>query len=943
MADNYYKNKKQDTDYTNLFKTLESEGKLPPQNIELEETLLGTLILDKNAITRVADILLAEDFYRHENRSIYSTIVESFEKGKPIDVMTITNRLKEKELLNEIGGASYLATLVNKAPASYNCEEYAHIIHRKRILRDLIAASYEIGRLGLNENDDVDIVLDQAEQLIFQIAKKKIEKNFVDIKSGLVDAFERIDNLQKNGGRLRGITTGFKQLDNILSGLQKSDMIVIGARPSIGKSSFALDIARHTALNGNKVAIFSLEMSADQLVDRFIAAEANVDLWKIRTGYLSSQGEFNDYTLLHDALARLSETKIFIDDTPGLTALQIRTKSRRLMAEHGLDLIIIDYLQLIGTTSNYMNPVQQYTEISKAMKIIARELNVPVIALSQLSRSVEQRIPPVPKLSDLRETGCLAGDSLIMKADTGELIPIKDLVNSKQKISVKSLDHDWSLTTKQVSKAFSSGKKMVYELKLRSGNKIKASANHPFWKVSGWTRLDELKTGDFIATPRELKISNPKNEMNRDEIILLAHLLGDGCILPRQPYHYTSADPKNIEIVAKTAKKLFGINSRIVKQKNWWHVYLTSPQHLTHNAVHPITTWFNNLNIERVHSYDKKFPSKIFSLDDKNIALFLKHLWATDGNISYKKTSKQRREPAIFYSSTSYDLAWGVKHLLLRLGIKSTINEKKKGNYRICYTVTIYGSENHLKFLKQIGCFGKRGEIVNDLIKHCKKVVANPNIDLWPKETWKLMIEPVLISKNIEWKEFKKLIDTKRSKEGQFKIGISKAMITKIAKALKSPSINNMVNSNIFWDRVVSIKKLKVEEVFDITVPELHNFVANDIILENSIEQDSDVVMLLYREDRYKKTTENTNVAEVIIAKHRNGATGSIKLYFEDKCASFRNLETTSISNDFNSPDENLDYSSFVPPEIPEKATTESEYGLTPEELDEEELEFTDN
>jgi replicative DNA helicase len=278
MADKYTRNRKTETDYSGLFKTLESEGKLPPQNLELEETLLGTLLLDKNAITRVADILLAEDFYRHENKVIYDTIIEQFEKGKPIDVMTITNRLKEKDQINEIGGASYLATIINKAPASYNCEEYANIVHRKRILRDLIAASYEIGRLGLNETDDVDIVLDQAEQLIFQIAKKKIEKNFIDIKSGLVDAFERIDNLQKNGGRLRGITTGFRQLDNVLGGLQKSDMIVLGARPSIGKSSLALDIARQTALNGNKVAIFSLEMSTDQLVDRFIAAEANVDL-----------------------------------------------------------------------------------------------------------------------------------------------------------------------------------------------------------------------------------------------------------------------------------------------------------------------------------------------------------------------------------------------------------------------------------------------------------------------------------------------------------------------------------------------------------------------------------------------------------------------------------------------------------------------------------------
>lgn len=924
MSDPKYKYKKFQKDDSQIFKTLEAEGKMPPQNIELEESILGSLMMNKNVIIKIADILLPDDFYRYENKVIYETIIELFQDNKPIDIMTVTNRLKEKTLLNDVGGASTLASILNKVPATYNCEEYAQIIHRKRILRDLIAASYEIGRLGLNENDDIDMVLNEAEQIIFQIAKRKVDKNFVDIKSGLTDAFERIDMLQKNKGKLRGITTGFVDLDNLLGGLQKSDMVVLGARPSVGKTSFVLDIARKSGLAGSKVAIFSLEMSSEQLVDRLIASEANVNLYNIRNGRLSTQGEDNDFALLHDAFSRLSEAAIFIDDTPGLTALQIRTRARRLMAETGLDLIIIDYLQLIGVSSSYSNPVQQYSEISKTMKIIARELNVPVLVLSQLSRSVEQRTPPIPKLSDLRETGCLAGDSLIMRSDTGELVPIKTLVNSKQKIQVHSLNHDWSLVSKPISKAFSSGKKMTYELKLKSGSTIKASNNHPFWKVSGWTRLDELSKGDFVATPRKLKVSHPKNELTKDEIILLAHLLGDGCILPKQPYHYTSADPKNIEIVAKTAKKLFKIKPNIVKQKNWWHVYLSSPQHLTHNVCNPITKWFETLNIERAHSYDKKIPSKVFTLDDKNIALFLKHLWATDGNISLKTTSKNHKEPAIYYSSTSYDLAWGVKHLLLRLGIRSKLTQTKKGNYRPCYNVTIYGSKEHLKFLQLIGCYGKRGEIVKDLIEQVKKTVANPNIDLWPCETWKLIIEPIMQSKNIDWKEFKTLLNTRKSKDALFKVGISEAMIKKIAQILKSPVIDNMINSDIIWDEVVSIKKLKVEEVFDVTVPGLHNFVANDIILENSIEQDADVVMLIYREDRWKKTPENENIATIDIAKHRNGPTGQIKLYFEDRCATFRNLEKTHYSPDAFS-DETVDYKSFVLENEPLKEYTSEE------------------
>ncbi len=935
MADKYNRKSKNETDYSGLFKTLENEGKLPPQNLELEETLLGTLLLDKNAITRVADILLADDFYRHENKIIYSTIIEQFEKGKPIDVMTISNRLKEKDQINEIGGASYLATLINKAPASYNCEEYAQIVHRKRILRDLIAASYEIGRLGLNETDDVDVVLDQAEQLIFQIAKKKIEKNFVDIKTGLVDAFERIDMLQKNGGRLRGITTGFTQLDNLLGGLQKSDMIVLGARPSIGKSSLALDIARQTALNGNKVAIFSLEMSADQLVDRFIAAEANVDLWKIRTGMLSSHGELNDYALLHDALARLSEAKIYIDDTPGLTALQIRTKARRLMAEHGLDLIIIDYLQLIGSTSNFNNPVQQYTEISKAIKIIARELNVPVLALSQLSRSVEQRIPPVPKLSDLRETGCVTGDTKIFDINSGKFTTIKTLAEREKQdpIMVYTMDDNYNITKKPLIKAFYSGKKQIYELVLRSGRKIKASSNHPFKKLDDWYALDKLKVGDKIAIPRQIT-TNYINTIKKEELILLAHLLGDGCVLPNQPIHYTSADTENINIVNQCTKKLFDIEPRIVQQKNWFHAYLPSPYHLTHNKKHPITNWFKELNIQPVHSYDKIIPEIIFSLSNDQISLFIKHLFATDGNISISKNNI-----SIYYASTSYILIEQLQHLMLRFGIQTQIRENKKNNYRICYHLVIQGKNNQINFLTNIGCYGKRGSIIPRALTILNNLKSNPNLDIIPREIWSYIITPAKEYAGISWRDISRSMNTAYCGSTLFKSGLSRERLSRLTY-LNNHEINNLINSDIYWDEIVNINKLGNEDVYDATIQDTHNFLANDIIIHNSIEQDSDVVMLLYREDRYRKTTENTNIAEVIIAKHRNGATGSIKLYFEDKQASFRNLANTNAYNNAE-PDENLDYSSFTPPD------TNSEYVATVETAEENdadiEIEFSDN
>lgn len=388
-----------------------AEEKLPPQNLEAEESVLGALIIDNNAIIKIADILFPEDFYLPKHQKIFEAILDLYKKNEPIDVLSLTNRLEEKGLLKEVGGASFLTSLVNKTPTSAHVIHYAKIVHQKKILRDLISASYQIQELGWQEEEDVNNILDKAEQIIFNISQKSITYEFIPLKEELIKAFERIDQLHKGGGKLRGLTTGFTELDKYLAGLQKSDLIVLGARPSLGKTALALDIARHVALRERvPVGIFSLEMSRDQIVDRLIAAESTVDLWRIRTGRLSTEGEINDFTLIQDALARLAEAPIYIDDAPSPTVMQMRTVARRLQAEAGLGLIVVDYLQLITPSSLKESAVQQYSEISRSLKALARELNVPVLTVSQLSRAVEQRSPPIPRLSDLRETGAIEQD-----------------------------------------------------------------------------------------------------------------------------------------------------------------------------------------------------------------------------------------------------------------------------------------------------------------------------------------------------------------------------------------------------------------------------------------------------------------------------------------------------------------------------------------------------
>lgn len=386
--------------------------KLPPQSIEAEMSLLGCLMLDKDAITKVVDFLEPRDFYRPVHQIIYETMQELFERGDPIDMLSLSTRLKEKNKLEEIGGHSYLTELVNTVPTATHVLTYAKIVQRKRILRDLISVSHEIGLMGYNETEDPDVLLDQAEAKIFGIAQKSLSRNFVKVKDTLEEAFERIEQLSRHETPTRGVPTGFKDLDNILSGLQKSDLILLAARPSLGKSAMALDIARRVAVNEKiPVAIFSLEMSRDQVIDRLISAQSGVDLWRLRTGRLSDQGQDNDFARIQQALGVLAEAPIFIDDNSNQNVLQMRAMARRLQASQGLGLIIIDYLQLIEPRNTQVSVVQQITEISRSLKGLAKELNVPVLALSQLSRAVEQRSPQRPRLSDLRESGSLEQDS----------------------------------------------------------------------------------------------------------------------------------------------------------------------------------------------------------------------------------------------------------------------------------------------------------------------------------------------------------------------------------------------------------------------------------------------------------------------------------------------------------------------------------------------------
>ena len=390
-----------------------NQVRIPPHSYEAEESVLGSLLIDKDAMMRVADVLEAADFYRETHRHVYQGMVDLYQKGDPIDVLSLSQRLKEKKQLTGVGGEAALAHLATVVPTSGNVVHYAKIVKKTATLRRLISTAADITDLGFEEQQELDEVLDKAEQALFGVSQDIKQYSFTKIADTLEEAFVRIDKLHKGDQGLRGVPTGFSALDHKLAGWQKADLVIVAARPSVGKTSLALDFARQAALAGTSVGFFSLEMSKEQVVDRLLAAHAHVDLWRLRTGNLDTQGEYDDFSRIGEAMGELSNAPIYVDDHTSNNVMGMRTMARRLQAEHGLGLLIIDYLQLMESSKYKDNRVQEVSDISRGLKRLAIELKVPIIALSQLSRAIEMRSGK-PKLSDLRESGSIEQDADIV-------------------------------------------------------------------------------------------------------------------------------------------------------------------------------------------------------------------------------------------------------------------------------------------------------------------------------------------------------------------------------------------------------------------------------------------------------------------------------------------------------------------------------------------------
>jgi replicative DNA helicase len=674
----------------------DGSGRVPPHNLQAEESLLGAMLLSKDAIAAATEVLSGADFYKPAHSHIFEAITNLSAAGEPADPVTVSDELRRAGLLDAIGGQAVLADLQASTPATSNAQRYARIIEEHALLRKLIGVAGDIAEMGYDLPDDVTKVVDRAESLVFEVAQRRVTDTLAPIHDLLDANLDRLELLYERGDAITGAPTGFLDLDELLSGLQNNALYVLGARPSAGKTALGLCVATNVAVEGGRpVLIFSLEMSQLELTQRMLCSEARVDSKRVRNGNLTE----GDWQKIAHATGRLAEAPIWIDDNPNLTIMELRSKARRLKARIGdLGLVVVDYLQLMTGRSSAENRQVEVSEISRGLKILARELECPVLALSQLSRGLELRADKRPILADLRESGCLTADTRITRADTGEQVTMGELLERDERdVPVWTLDEHYRLRVGHLSHVFPSGIKTVYEMRLASGRRIKASANHPFLALEGWFPLEKLDVGDFVAVPRA------------------------------------------------------GV----------W------PSSVGSDAAHP----------------------------------------------------------------------------------------------------------------------GGSGE--GPPVDIPRPDIPRPDI---PREVWGY-IRKALPNAGLDLRDLEAPFGGREAFLDQvYGEALTRQQVALIATVAPDAALDDLAAADVRWDCIVSIDEIGEQPVYDGTVPGTHNFVAEGIVVHNSIEQDADVVLFIYRDEVYNPDTPDRGTAEILVSKHRNGPTGMVRLAFLEHYTKFANM-----------------------------------------------------
>jgi replicative DNA helicase len=1008
----------------------EDFGRQPPQDLAAEQSVLGGMLLSKDAIADVLEKLRPGDFYRPAHQNVYDAILDLYGRGEPADAVTVAAELDRRGLLRRVGGAPYLHTLISMVPTAANAGYYADIVSEKALLRRLVEAGTRVVQYGYAgaEGADVAEVVDRAQAEIYDVTDRRLSEDFVPLEDLLQPTMDEIDAIASNGGLARGVPTGFTELDEVTNGLHPGQMIIVAARPGVGKalalstplptptgwttmgdvavgdellgadgrptrvvaatevmlgrpcyqvefsdgtmivadaghqwptgygirttsqlrcgldgiaaagsiarygerpgattlmapvlqldavrrvrsvpvrcvevhnaahlylagrgmvpthnSTLGLDFLRSCSIKNRMASvIFSLEMSKSEIVMRLLSAEAKIKLADMRSGRMSD----DDWTRLARRMSEISEAPLYIDDSPNLTMMEIRAKARRLRQRADLRLIVVDYLQLMTSGKKTESRQVEVSEFSRHLKLLAKELEVPVIAISQLNRGPEQRTDKKPMLADLRESGCLTASTRILRADNGAEVTFGELLASGERPLVWSLDEQLRMVARPMTNVFPSGRKEAFRLRLASGREVEATGNHPFMTLDGWTPLEELTVGDRLAVPRRVPEPVDTQRMPDAQLILLARMIGDGSCVRNQPIRYASIDEANLAAVTISAAH-FGVSAvrddypaaRVSTLR------LPSSHRLARGRRNPIAAWLDQLGLFGLRSYEKCVPQPIFALPNDQVALFLRHLWATDGSVRWDEKFGGAR---VYYASTSRRLVDDITQLLLRVGVFSRVSRVRKPGYRDCWHLYIDRAENQARFLRSVGVHGMRGERAREVLIKLETRTGWPGVDTIPKEVWS-KIAVALAAKEITHRQLSVAMKSHFA-DATRRFPPGRSRLHRVAAMLGDREIHGLATSDVFWDTVVEISSVGVHDVYDGTVPSTNNFVAQGISVHNSLEQDADVVVLLHRPDAFERDDPRGGEADLILAKHRNGPTKTVTVAHQLHLSRFANM-----------------------------------------------------
>ncbi|WP_293055803.1 replicative DNA helicase [Mycobacterium sp.] len=935
----------------------EDFGRQPPQDLAAEQSVLGGMLLSKDAIADVLERLRSSDFYRPAHQNVYDAILDLYARGEPADAVTVAAELDRRGLLRRIGGAPYLHTLISTVPTAANAGYYAGIVAEKALLRRLVEAGTRVVQYGYAgaEGADVAEVVDRAQAEIYEVSERRLAEDFVSLEDLLQPTMDEIDAIASNGGLARGVPTGFTDLDEVTNGLHAGQMIIVAARPGVGKalaldtplptpagwttmgdvtvgdellgadgrptrvlattdvmlgrpcyriefsdgtvivadaehqwptghgvrttvelrcgldtiaaagsfgryaeratatlmapvlqlesvrpvrsvpvrcvqvdnparlylagrgmvpthnSTLGLDFMRSCSIKHRMASvIFSLEMSKSEIVMRLLSAEAKIKLSDMRSGRMSD----DDWTRLARRMSEISEAPLYIDDSPNLTMMEIRAKARRLRQKADLRLIVVDYLQLMTSGKKFESRQVEVSEFSRQLKLLAKELEVPVVAISQLNRGPEQRTDKKPMLADLRESGCLTASTRILRADTGAEVTFGELMRTGERPLVWSLDEQLQLVARVMTNVFPSGRKEVFRLRLSSGREVEATGNHPFMTIGGWTPLEQLSVGDRLALPRRVPEPVDVRRMADAEVVALARMIGEGSWVQDWPIRYAWTDDTDLAAATVSATR----------------VPAGRDDYPTARVTTPRSPVRYRLARGRRRSREKCVPKRVFALPNDQVALFLRQLWAMGGSVRWDAKVGQRR---ICCASTSRRLVDDVATLLLRVGVFARIKRVLKAGCRDSWQLSIDGTENQAAFLRHVG---------------------NTDLDAVPQQTR------------------------------------TQVTTTSSSRPMTHRQIPAPSTSDVVWDQIVEITSLGERDVYDGTVAGTHNFVAQGIAVHNSLEQDSDLVILLHRPDAFERDDPRSGEADLILAKHRNGPTKTVTVAHQLHLSRFANM-----------------------------------------------------